>query len=228
MHSKLDLLEATGFVVLRDYRGPFIHREEWEALEYVPWKCAGAELFAPIASATGKVEFWEHGKPDKDAVWTRNAHRCPTIIHWLLDVGARFGRVRVVKLEPQGYEQAIELLHRDHNNRLNPDREGRIVRVWVELTDNPGSYMILRDDMDDPSTEHRIELRKGAQYVVDSERLYHAVAHAGSHARYALIASFESGPELLRWIEARLPVQAAESAHREAWPETPVRERVAR
>jgi hypothetical protein len=208
MHRKLDLLEAKGFATLRPYEGPEIPAEEWETLEFVPWKSSGAEVFAPIASAEGELEcggFWDYGKPDKDGIWTANAERCPTIVRWVEEVGARYGRVRVIKLDSQSPERAMQLMHLDDNNRLNPDGEGWVVRTWVELTDSPGSYMIVREDKDDPATESRIELRKGAQYVVDSERLYHAVTHAGPHTRYSVIASFESGPELQRWMEARLP-----------------------
>jgi hypothetical protein len=78
----------------------------------------------------------------------------------------------------------------------------------VELTDNPDSYMLLMDNgadgLPDPSTERRIPLTKGARFVVDTQRLWHVVVHNGSHPRYALITSFESGPVLERWIEANL------------------------
>ncbi|MGH7912554.1 MAG: hypothetical protein ACREQM_11095 [Candidatus Dormibacteraceae bacterium] len=207
MHGKVDLMEAKGFASLRPYDGPEIPASEWESLEFVPWNSSGAEDFAPIASAKGELEcggFWDFGKPDKDGVWTANAERCPSLVRWVEEVGARYGRVRVIKLPPT-VDRAEQLLHLDDNNRLNPEGEGWVVRAWLELTDNPNSYMIVRDKKDDPSTESRIYLGKGAQYVVDSERLYHAGSHTGPHTRYALIASFESGPELERWMEARLP-----------------------
>jgi hypothetical protein len=66
--------------------------------------------------------------------------------------------------------------------------------------------MVLRQDKDDASTEHRIPLPAGAQFVLDSERLQHAVWHDSSkydQPRYALIASFESGPELDSWIRSQ-------------------------
>ena len=65
--------------------------------------------------------------------------------------------------------------------------------------------MVVRDVKDDPSTESRIPLPKGAQFVVDTERMFHAVYHPGTKPRYALITSFESGPELDSWIQANLP-----------------------
>ena len=212
MHVKLDLLEEKGFASLRPYDGPTIPTEEWEKLEFVPWKSSGAEVFAPIASALGELEcggFWDYGKPDKGGIWTANAERCPTLVRWVEEAGADYGRVRVIKLEPQTDSRAHQLLHLDDNNRLNPDGDGWVVRAWLELTDSPGSFMIVRDDKDDPATESMIELRKGAQYVVDSERLYHAVTHSGPHTRYAVIASFESGPALRSWMEARMPKTVA-------------------
>ena len=79
------------------------------------------------------------------------------------------------------------------------------MRSWLNLTDDPDSFMIVRDVRDDPSTESRIPIPKGAQFVVDTERMFHAVYHAGSKPRYALITSFESGPELDSWIKSNLP-----------------------
>ena len=213
-HVYLDVLQEKGFVSLRPYDGPEIDAREWQDAEYVTWKSSGAEVFAPIASALGEMEnagFWDHGKPDKDGIWTANAPRCPGLVRWTEEVGARYGRVRIIKLAPQTYDRGVQLLHLDDNNRLNPEGEGWVVRAWLELTDNPGSYMIVRDDKNDPSSETRIELRKGAQYVVDSERLYHAVTHEGPHTRYAVIASFESGPQLEDWISSRLPAGEAGS-----------------
>ena len=82
------------------------------------------------------------------------ARRCATYVD---GVGANFGRVRVIKLEPQDRETAIRSIHRDDNNRFNPDDEGWVVRSWVELTDNPDSYMLLMDNGADglPDPGHR-------------------------------------------------------------------------
>ena len=208
-HVKLPILEEKGFVVLRNYGKP-VPREEWESMEYVDWKSGGDTNFAPIASAFGEMEcagFWDHGKPDKDGMWTDNAKTCPTLVQWTENVGARYGRVRTIKLNPNTYEDAVHNLHPDDNNRLNPDGEGWVVRAWLQLTDNPDSYMIVREDKDDPSTESRIALPAGAQFVVDSQRLWHAVWHPGPGPRHALIVSYESGPELDRWISANLAEQ---------------------
>ncbi len=212
-HDKLPALEEKGFVVLRNFGSP-VAAQEYINLDYVDWKSGGDTNFAPIASAFGDMEcagFWDHGKPDKDGMWTANAKVCPTLVAWAERVGARYGRVRTIKLNPNTYEDAVKNLHTDDNNRLNPDGEGWVVRAWLQLTDNPDSFMIVREDKDDPSTESRIPLPAGAQFVVDSQRLQHAVYHPGPQPRYALIVSFESGPDLERWIEeqrAEAPVGA--------------------
>src|ERR1700736_5419959 len=141
MHVKLDALEEKGFAVLRNYEGPQVPSEEWMQLEYMDWKSGGDTNFAPIASAMGEMEcagFWDHGKPDKDGIWTKNREICPTLVRWVENVGARFGRVRVIKLNPYPDEAAvIRQLHLDDNNRLNPEGEGWVVRSWLELTDCP-------------------------------------------------------------------------------------------
>lgn len=205
-HIKLPILEDKGFVALRNY-GLTIPTEEYLTLEYVDWKSGGDTNFAPIASAFGDLEcagFWDHGKPDKDGIWTENATTCHSLVKWTEQVGARYGRVRVIKLEPNTYDDAVRNLHPDDNNRLNPKGEGFVVRAWLQLTDNPDSFMIVRESKDDPSSESRISLPAGAQFVVDSERLHHAVWHPGPGPRYALIVSFESGEPLNRWISSQL------------------------
>jgi len=93
-------------------------------------------------------------------------------------------------------------MHLDDNNRLNPDGTGRVVRAWLQLTDDPDSCMILRTAQDDREGEVRIPLAQGVQFVVDSERMWHGVYHPGPGPRYALIVSFESGDALQRWIDA--------------------------
>jgi hypothetical protein len=200
-HVKLDILQEKGFVVLRDYAGPAVSLREWESLEYMDWKSGGDTNFAPIASARGEMEcagFWDHGKPDKDGIWTKN-------------VQANFGRVRIIKLNPTTYEEAVHNLHLDDNNRLNPDGEGWVVRVWLQLTDNPDSFMILREDKSDPASESRIALPRNRQMVIDSQRLWHATWHPGPRPRYALIVSFESGQALDRWIKSQ-SVQTANAS----------------
>jgi hypothetical protein len=112
--------------------------------------------------------------------------------------------VRVIKLEPQDREAAIRSIHRDDNNRFNPEHEGWVVRSWIELTDSPDSYMVLMDNdadgLPDPATEIRVPLHRGARFVVDTQRLWHVVVHHGDAPRYALITSFESSDLLEDWI----------------------------
>jgi hypothetical protein len=209
MHQKLDVLAERGFVVLRDYDGPPVPESEFLDLEYMDWKSGGDTNFAPIASALGEMEcggFWDHGKPDKDGIWTRNRTICPTLVDYVERVGARFGRVRVIKLNAYESEQAaLRQLHLDDNNRLNPDGEGWVVRSWLELTECPDSYFVLREDREDPGTETRIRLHKGMQILIDTERLYHVVWHPGPAPRYSLITSWESGDALRRWVASRMP-----------------------
>ena len=207
-HTRLEALADSGFVALSDIPVD-VPGVEWESLEYMDWKSGGDTNFAPIASADGELDcrgFWDKGKTDKDALWTSNAEIAPTLRKYVDDVGANFGRVRTIKLEPQDRETAIRSIHRDDNNRFNPEDEGWVVRSWVELTDNPNSYMLLMDNdadgLPDPATERRVPLHRGARFVVDTQRLWHVVVHLGDEPRYALITSFESGPELEAWIDS--------------------------
>jgi hypothetical protein len=212
-HPRLDALKERGFVRLSDLTDP-IPETEFLPLEYMDWKSGGDTNFAPIATADGELDcqgFWKPGdeRPDKGGRFTSNAERCPRIKEYVEAVGADFGRVRVIKLEPQDYDTALRQIHRDDNNRFNPPEQGWVVRSWLELTDNPGSFMILMEHGDDGlpvrDTEVHVPLHRGSQFVVDTQRLWHVVCHPGSEPRYALISSFESGPELERWIESRLP-----------------------
>ncbi|MDJ0770586.1 MAG: hypothetical protein QNJ12_17465 [Ilumatobacter sp.] len=212
-HYRMPVLDETGVVELTPMPTE-VPAAEWESLEYMDWKSGGDTNFAPIASADGELDcrgFWDKGKTDKDALWTSNAEIAPTLREYVDSVGANFGRVRIIKLEPQDRDAAMTSIHRDDNNRFNPDGEGWVVRSWVELTDNPDSYMLLMDNdadgLPDPSTERRVPLPRGARFVVDTQRLWHVVVHNGTAPRYALITSFESGPALETWIDAqRAPV----------------------
>jgi hypothetical protein len=198
-----------GFVQLRDL-GDEVPEAEYLGLEYMDWKSGGDTNFAPVATADGALDcrgFWskEREHPDKDAIFTANAGRCPALRRYVEDVGANFGRVRVIKLEPQTHEDALRSFHRDDNNRFNPEDSGWVVRSWLELTNFPDSYMLLMecgaDGLPDPATELRVPLHRGARFVVDTQRLWHVVVHTGDAPRYALISSFESGPALDAWIE---------------------------
>lgn len=217
-YVRLPIFEETGYVVVDSYDQAQDPRE-WEELIYVDWKSSGDTRFSPIASAYGAIEcdgFWNHTPPktDKDGVWVpENVAIAPRLVARAQEVGANIGRCRVIELQPNTYADCIYNLHRDDNNRLNPEGTGWIVRAFFNLTDNPDSMMILREDKDDPSTETRIPLPAGAQVVIDTQRLYHAVWHPGPQPRYCLITSYESGPDLDRWIAARNPRNRVESPY---------------
>ena len=212
-HVRLDVMAERGYVILSDLDPP-VADEEFLPLEYMDWKSGGDTNFAPIATADGELEcrgFWKPGeeRADKGGKWTSNAPLCPSLVAHVESAGADFGRVRVIKLEPQDYEQSLRSLHRDDNNRFNPDDEGWVVRQWIELTDNPGASMILMeqgpDGLPDQSTEVHVPLHRGARFVVDTQRLWHVVCNPSATTRYALITSLESGPALDAWIHSQLP-----------------------
>ncbi|MFY9330701.1 MAG: hypothetical protein WAO41_03380 [Candidatus Nanopelagicales bacterium] len=209
-YISLPIFAETGYVVLAPYdqaQDP----QEWLDLEYVDWKSSGDTRFAPLASAYGDMEcngFWHHDPPktDKDGVWVEaNVDRAPQLTARAQEPGANVGRCRVIELKPNEYADSLYNLHIDDNNRLNPEGTGWIVRGFFNLTDNPDSVMILREDKDDPATETRISLPAGAQVIIDTQRLWHAVWHPGDEVRYCLITSWESGPQLDAYINERSP-----------------------
>ena len=104
----------------------------------------------------------------------------------------------MIELQPNSYSDTLYNLHRDDNNRLNPEGTGWIVRGFFNLTDDPDSCMVLREDKDDPSTESRIPLPAGAQLIVDTQRLYHAVYHPGAAAALQPDHLLDLGPGAAR------------------------------
>ncbi len=213
----LPAFEDTGYVVLDRYdqsRDP----QEWFDITYVDWKSSGETRFAPLASAYGDMEcngFWNHTPPktDKDGVWVpENIAKAPRLKARAEEPGANIGRCRVIELQPNSYADCLYNLHRDDNNRLNPEGTGWIVRGFFNLTDDGESVMVLREDRDDPSTETRIPLPAGAQAIIDTQRLWHAVWHPGPQPRYCLITSWESGPELGAYLEKHHGVSKIDSA----------------
>ncbi|MBX3091667.1 MAG: hypothetical protein KF801_04065 [Cryobacterium sp.] len=205
-YIKSALLDEKGFVVLDRYdqaKDP----QEWFDLEYVNWKSSGDTRFAPLASAEGNIEvngFWHHEPPrtDKDGVWIESqTSKAPHLTRRAQEPGTNVGRCRVIELQPTSYVDALYNLHQDDNNRLNPDETGWIVRGFFNLTDDPDSYLVLREERYDPATEIRLPLPAGSQVIVDTQRFWHAVWHAGPAPRYSLITSWESGPLLDAYIE---------------------------
>jgi len=187
-------------------------------LEYNNWRSSGITRFAPLASYAGELEcngFWNHTPPrtDKDGVWVpEQAAIAPVLVERALEPGANVGRCRVVELQPNTYADAVYNLHRDDNNRLNPEGTGWVVRGYYNLSDDPDSMLILREDRFDHQSEVRIPLAAGTRVILDTERWWHAVWHRGVAPRYALIVSWESGPELDAYIASRNPRPHVESA----------------
>ena len=132
-YVRLPVLDETEYVVLDSYdqaKDP----EEWLDVEYVDWRSSGVTRFAPLASAYGDLEcdgFWHHDPPktDKDGVWVpENADRRRTLVARAEEPGANIGRCRIIELQPNEYSDCLYNLHRDDNNRLNPEGTGWIVR----------------------------------------------------------------------------------------------------
>ena len=215
-YVKLPVFDESGYVVLDTY-DQSRDAAEWLDIEYVDWKSSGDTRFAPLASAYGELEcngFWNHTPPktDKDGVWVpANVAKAPRLKARAEEPGANIGRCRVIELQPNSYAECIYNLHRDDNNRLNPEGTGWVVRGFFNLTDDRDSVMILREDVDDPATETRIPLPAGTQVIIDTQRLWHAVWHPGPKPRYCLITSWESGPELDVYIQKRGPQTTVES-----------------
>ena len=207
-HYRMPVLEENGgYRELKPYSGPEIPESEYTQLEYVTYPTDPDTFFAPLTSATGENilrGFWDFGKPDLDGIWTSNAEKCPTIVNYIKSIQNRYGRVQLIRMEPNSLREARWGLHLDDNNRLNPETNGWVVRMWLELTDDQESCLILREDQFDGRNEVRIPLPKYAQAVVDSEYLFHGGYHKGPHTRYGLITSFESTEHLDGWIRSQL------------------------
>ena len=166
--------------------------------------------FASVASANGDLDavpfgHRRHMKAERAGVWTKNAERCPSIVKWVESVGANFGSVRVLKkcnnIRNLGQlDDAVGLYHRDTNNVYNAVGNGWIVRVMVQLSDNPDSFFMTRVNKNDPLTEQRFSLAAGTQLIVDSDRLWHTAWHPYNTPRYSLLVSFESSTALEAWI----------------------------
>jgi hypothetical protein len=186
-HYRMPVQQSVGgYLVLGRYHGPEIPHEEWEDLTYMTYASDPATFFAPIASATGKMElkgFWEDGKADLDGVWTENARKCPALVSWIESAGVRFGRVQLLRMAPNTLRECRWGLHLDNNNQGNQESNGWIVRVWLDLTDDPASMLVVRPAEFDRKAEVRIPLPRYQQVVIDSEALFHGGYHAGKTTR---------------------------------------------
>jgi hypothetical protein len=208
-HYRMPVLQAAGgYLVLERYRGPEIPSHEWEDLTYTTYATDPATFFAPITSATGTMElkgFWEYGKADLDGVWTENAKKCPALVRWVESTGARFGRVQLLRMAPNTLRECRWGCTWITTTRATRPPAAGSSRVWLELTGDPASQLVIRPAEFDRKGEVRIPLPRYQQVVLDSEALYHGGYHAGKQARYAVIVSVESGPALERWIASQLP-----------------------
>jgi hypothetical protein len=203
-HYRCPSVEEKGYIILNPYTGPVIPTAEWDSLTYTTYASDPSTWFAPLTSATGENKlagFWDDGKPDKGGIWTSNAELAPNLVNWVQSTGANYGRVQLIRIEKNTLRETRWGLHLDDNNRLNPDNEGWIVRMWIELTNDPTSYLVLRSSELDVSTEVQIPLPQYTQVIVDSEFMFHGVNHNGDKTRYGLIVSLESTPELEAWIQ---------------------------
>jgi hypothetical protein len=149
--------------------------------------------------------FCEYGKADLEGVWTDNARQCPALVGWAESIGARSGRVQLLRMPPNILRECRWGLHLDDHNRGNPESNGWVVRVWMELTDDPASVLVMRPAEFQRKGGIRIPLLRYQQVLVYSEALYHGGHHAGPQNRYAVIVSVESGSALERWIQSQLP-----------------------
>ena len=200
-HPRLGELAKTGLVMLSDDL-PRVEAGQYRGLTYLDWKSGGETKFAPLASADGQLDtrgFWDTGRPDKDGIWTSNVEKAPGFRTYVEQIGANFGRVRVFRLEPQDRDQALRSVHRNDNNRFNPNDKGWVVRLYTHLTNNPGSYLLTLesgpDGTPDPTTERRVPLHLGARYVIDDQRLWNVIVHRGPEPLYALVAPrLDKGP----------------------------------
>jgi hypothetical protein len=209
-HYRMPKLQANGgYLKLKKYAGAEIPKGEYENLFYTSCSSDDTTTVAPITSATGELElegFEVHSKPDLDGVWTENAKQCPTIVKWVEGIGARFGRAQVLRMKPNTMRECRWALHLDDNNAANrPDENGWVVRVWLELTEDDSSALVVREEQFDKRSEVSITLPRYQQAVVDSEFLYHGGYHHGPGLRYAAIVSCESGPALEKWVDSQLP-----------------------
>lgn len=207
-HYRMPILAETGYKVLKPYAGPEIPSTEWTSLNYTTYPSDPHTFFAPLTSATGEEVlrgFWDFGKPDLDGIWTPAATRAPSLVNYVKSLTNRYGRVQLIRQPPNSLRETRWGLHSDDNNRLNPETNGWVVRLWLQLTDNPQSCLVLRENPFDKHSEVRIPLPKYSQVVVDSERIFHGGYHAGPDTRYGLITSVESTEHFEKWIESQLP-----------------------
>ncbi len=189
-HYRMPLLqEHGGYLPLTKYDGPEIAAHEWEDLDLHDIRVGSDDLLRAAGRrrpATIELSsFWSTASPISRSGWTENAAKAPTLVQWVESIGARFGRVQLLRMKANTLREARWGLHLDNNNQANPRDQRLAVRLWMELTDDASSSLVVRNTEFDKSTEVRIPLPKFQQAIVDSETLYHGGYHTGQHTRYA-------------------------------------------
>ena len=116
---------------------------------------------------------------------------------WIEGIGARFGRVQLLRMKPNTMRECRWGLHLDNNNAAgNPETNGWVVRIWLELTDDASSALVVRSG---PSSTARARSRSPCRstsrpWSTQSSCSTAAITTA-IDTRYAVIVSAESGPE---------------------------------
>ena len=215
-HPRLDVLARARLRAAARPRRRRCPRHEYLDLEYMDWKSGGDTNFAPIATADGELDcrgFWNKGdeRPDKGApvhdATRRSARRSRAYVE---RVGAELRAGAHDQARAAGPRHRVPQLPPRRQQPLQP-RRPRVgsCASWLELTDNPDSYMLLWTAAPTgcpiPATEIRVPLHRGARFV---RRHPAPVARRRAQRRRAALRAdqlFESGPALDRWITAHLP-----------------------
>ena len=83
-----------------------------------------------------------HANP-KPFIWTKNAEICPTLVKWTEKVGGRYGRVRVIKLEPSASPA-----------QLPPPALETLARLAVPCSYEAGATLMREGDEGDQEGAH--------------------------------------------------------------------------
>ena len=196
---QMPVLEEKGFVVLDSY-GDLVDSREWQSLEYVDWKSSGDTRFAPSPAPTAISSATASGTSIHPSRTRMASGLTPKPRSRRPSPGAHRNPAPTSAAAASSNSSRIPTPTRSTTRTSTtttastPDGEGWIVRCFMQLTHNPNSYMVLREDINDPRTETRIALPAELQLVVDSERMWHSVWHQGPEPRYCLITSYDRVP----------------------------------
>ena len=179
--------------MLRDLDRP-IPESEYLGLEYMDWKSGGDTNFAPVATADGELDcrgLLEAGRGAPRQGRSVHVERAAVPEH------RRRGRVGRRRLRSRARDQAraadatttrCARSTATTTTGSTPTTDGWVVRSWLELTDNPDSFMVLMeqgaDGLPDPSTEVRVPLHRG---VALRRRHATALARRVPHRRRAAL-----------------------------------------